>query len=213
MEAKPITMRTLVFSFLVVLPFEVTLRLTSLGFSFTGAGLIRLVQIGLLLWIVAASAGGVASMGLESDAWRRGLRRGLFWCLGFGAAVSCAFLVFYMAGIDIFPMIRVSLPREVETLVLLFIVGGVIAPVAEEIFFRGVLYGFFRRWGFAFALILTTFFFVVSHPLGRDFPIIQIVGGLIFAISYEMERTLFVPITIHMLGNLTLFVLAVLLGK
>jgi hypothetical protein len=33
----------------------------------------------------------------------------------------------------------------------------------------------------------------------------QIIGGVLFAVAYELEGSLFVPITIHALGNLAIF--------
>ena len=107
-------------------------------------------------------------------------------------------------------MVRTPLPHKVNTLILFFLVGGVLAPVAEEIFFRGLLYGFFRRWGAAVAVILSTALFAFAHPL-QSLPFTQIVGGLLFALSYEVEGNLLVPITIHVLGNLAIFALSAVL--
>jgi len=91
-------------------------------------------------------------------------------------------------------------------LVLIYLViGGVIGPVAEEIFFRGILYGFFRRWGVYAAVALSTSLFVLPHLTGDSLPFTQIVGGIVFAAAYERENNLMVPITIHCLGNLAIF--------
>jgi len=38
----------------------------------------------------------------------------------------------------------------------------------------------------------------------------QIVGGIIFAIAYEKEGSLIVPITIHVLGNMAIFTLSLI---
>jgi membrane protease YdiL (CAAX protease family) len=35
------------------------------------------------------------------------------------------------------------------------------------------------------------------------------VGGIVFAIAYEKEKNLMVPITIHCLGNLAIFSLSI----
>ncbi|MGD9179205.1 MAG: CPBP family intramembrane metalloprotease, partial [Desulfobacterales bacterium] len=87
-----------------------------------------------------------------------------------------------------------------------------IGPLAEEIFFRGILYGFFRKWGVPTAILLSTLFFVLSHThtSGSIIPVTQLIGGILFAISYEVEKNLLVPITIHCLGNLAIFTLALL---
>ena len=211
MEAKPLTIKTLAFSFAAVLVVEGVVRIASLGSSLAALGVTRFLQIALMVWIARVCSGGTAAIGLEPTLWLHGLRRGALWSLAFGAVALCAFLVLSLAGINALAMIRVPLPQQVQTLVLLFLVGGVIAPVAEEIFFRGLLYGFFRRWGIAAALIISTLLFVLSHPLDRGLPVTQAVGGLVFALSYEKEGTLLVPITIHVLGNLAIFALSALL--
>jgi membrane protease YdiL (CAAX protease family) len=83
-------------------------------------------------------------------------------------------------------------------------------PVAEEIFFRGIVYGFLRKWGVLSALVGTTVVFVAAHTLQSGLPVPQIVGGLVFAIAYELEGTLLVPIVIHVLGNTAIFSLCLL---
>ena len=37
------------------------------------------------------------------------------------------------------------------------------------------------------------------------------IGGILFAVAYEMEKNLLVPITIHVLGNLAIFTLALII--
>ena len=91
---------------------------------------------------------------------------------------------------------------------MFFILGGFFAPLAEEIFFRGILYGFFRKWGISTAIIVSTLLFVLPHTSGHTLPITQIIGGILFAVSYEVEKNLLVPITIHSLGNLAIFTIA-----
>jgi membrane protease YdiL (CAAX protease family) len=88
-------------------------------------------------------------------------------------------------------------------------VGGLIAPVAEELCFRGIVYSFFRRWGILIALVASTALFVALHTF-QGLPVVQIVGGIVFAIAYETTGNLMVPITIHCLGNITIFTLSLL---
>jgi len=82
--------------------------------------------------------------------------------------------------------------------------------MTEEVFFRGILYGFLRRWGIAVALVLSTCAFAFTHGLGHGFPLTQVVGGILFAAAYEVEKNLLVPISIHCLGNLAIFSLSLL---
>ena len=73
-----------------------------------------------------------------------------------------------------------------------------------------MLYGFFRRWGVGVALVLSTLIFVLSHAITHGIPVTQVVGGILFAVAYEVEGILFVPITIHCLGNMAIFTIALL---
>jgi hypothetical protein len=41
-------------------------------------------------------------------------------------------------------------------------------------------------------------------------PLAQVVGGIVFAVAYEIEGSLMVPITIHVLGNLAIFTLSLM---
>jgi membrane protease YdiL (CAAX protease family) len=42
----------------------------------------------------------------------------------------------------------------------------------------------------------------------HGFPLTQLVGGILFALSYEYSGNLMVPITIHATGNLAIFTLS-----
>ena len=46
--------------------------------------------------------------------------------------------------------------------------------------------------------------FVLAHPIFPGIPLAQVVGGIVFAVGYEIEGSLMVPITIHVLGNLAI---------
>lgn len=208
MEAKQITIKALAASVSVVLAVELAAR-TALGPSLFALGLTRFVQTGLMLWVIQSVGQGMPSIGLARSQWPRGLRRGLVWSAAFGAAALCSFVLLQLAGMRPLVMIRMPLPSTVHALALFFLVGGVLAPVAEEIFFRGLVYGYFRKWGVALALIASTALFTLAHPL-RGFPLTQMVGGLLFALAYEKEKNLFVPIIVHVLGNLAIFALSTL---
>jgi len=73
-------------------------------------------------------------------------------------------------------------------------------PILEEIWYRGLLYTPVRRErGRVVAIILTALIFAFAH--GNALPINQFLGGLIFAIAYELRRGLLAPILLHMAGN------------
>jgi membrane protease YdiL (CAAX protease family) len=129
----------------------------------------------------------------------------LAWSAGFGIAAGILFSVLLATGINPLKLVHTPLPSAAWQIIIFFIVGGVIGPVWEEIFFRGIIFGFFRRWGLYLAILISTALFVLPHYDGNHLPFTQIVGGIVFAAAYEKEKSLVVPITIHCLGNIAVF--------
>jgi membrane protease YdiL (CAAX protease family) len=172
-------------------------------------GVLRLIQIGAMVWIVDRQEIGLAVIGWQLSGWVEGLKKGVVWSTGFGMVAGCAMLALYWTGHNPLAMVQSPLPASKMALALYLLVGGGIAPVAEEICFRGILYTYFRRWGVVPALLASTCIFVALHST-RALPVTQMVGGIVFAISYEVSRNLMVPITIHALGNLAIFSLSLL---
>ena len=120
-------------------------------------------QILVITGVLAFLEQGPASIGWAPSTWFSGLRKGAVWSIAFGLAAAAAMLVIYLLGMNPFQIIRAPLPVEPASLVLFFFVGGLIAPVAEELCFRGIVYSFFRRWGILSALAASTSLFVVLH--------------------------------------------------
>ena len=85
------------------------------------------------------------------------------------------------------------------------LLGTVIGPVFEEIFFRGFCYPILRnRWGKFWATVLSAAFFAGIHYSGFVFwPIFVL--GIALAYLYEKRRSLIASITLHMMHN-TLFI-------
>lgn len=177
--------------------------------SLAVVGLVRLLQIGLLCRIAVKWEGGLKAMGWSPGSWVAGLKKGALWSLGFGGITAVAMIAVYTAGHNPLQWIKSSLPHTAAEVILLFTVGGLIAPVAEELCFRGMLYTFFRRWGVVAAVVASTAIFACLHSL-QGIPVTQIVGGVVFAIAYETSANLMVPITIHCLGNLAIFTLSLI---
>jgi membrane protease YdiL (CAAX protease family) len=210
-EAKHIKIKTLILSVAAVVFVEAGLSFSKTTFTpLLRLGVARLLELGLILWTVKVVEGSVTSIGLDRVRWSAGLKKGLLWSAGFGALSGIVFAVLFMAGANPLSIIRANLPKSSANLFLFFLVGGIVAPVAEELFFRGILYGFLRRWGIWVAIVLSTFAFALTHGLGHGFPMTQIVGGVLFVAAYEVEKNLLVPITIHCLGNMAIFSLSLL---
>jgi len=213
MEPKPISIKSLLIAAVAVVGAEFVARelITHGGVHAVFAqGLVRLFQIILLLLIVITREKSIASIGVVSSQLIAGFKKGIIWSLGFGTVTGVIFLILWAAGFQISALFQASVPIAHGEFFLFIGVGAVIAPVAEEIFFRGILYGFFRQWGLTMALAISTVLFVIPHAAGGGLPVTQLVGGLLFAVAYEIEKNLIVPITIHSLGNLAIFCLSFL---
>lgn len=210
-EADKIQIKTLAICLAAVIAVEAVLRAglrpeTLHSMIFLGA--VRLLDAGMIVMIVLIRERGLSAIGLSLTKTLPGLKRGLIWSAGFGLIAFLGFALIFAIGLNPLTLIHTHLPAKPGDILLFFIVGGFIGPVAEEVFFRGVLYGFCRRWGAPAAIILSTIAFVLAHPIFPAIPVTQMVGGILFAVAYEVEKNLIVPITIHALGNMAIFALS-----
>lgn len=173
--------------------------------AMVATGLTRCVGIGILLMITFKMQGRLDAIGLRPSAIGSGILRGIVWSMGFGAVVVVGLAVGRLSGIIPVGLFQSRMPQQPIDIFSYFLVGAGVAPIAEEIYFRGLVFGYLRRWGPIAAILGSTLLFVVVHPDLQNIPIPQIVGGLLFALSYEVEKNLMVPIIIHMSGNLAIF--------
>ncbi len=97
-------------------------------------------------------------------------------------------------------------------LVLLFIVTVVLAPVFEELFFRGLFYpALRRRVGVTAAIVLNGVIFGILHfqPL---YMLSLILVGVVLAYLYEKTDSLAAPMITHALYNLVVTLVSLLAG-
>jgi uncharacterized protein len=83
-------------------------------------------------------------------------------------------------------------------LALLLVIGGVMAPVAEEALFRGILMQrWARRWGTLTGVLASSALFALMHQewLGR------FAAGVLLSALYLRTRRLWAPIAVHALTN------------
>ena len=175
-------------------------------------GAIRLAEIGIFIGIVHYCEKGLRAIGLARSEIPSGIKRGMVWSIGFGAIVGSIAALGLIAGYDVLKTVRSPMPPGITDVLLLLCVGGIIGPFAEEIFFRGILYGFFRRWGMPAAVALSTIPFVILHANAAAIPLTQIAGGAVCAVAYELEDNLLVPASIHIIGNMAIFTLSLAYG-
>ena len=208
MDASKITLKTFALSIFMVLVLESVFRLTISGQPaalLLRLGILRLIEAFVLVFITLHLEKDPGAIGLSRSTLLPGIIRGLIWAACFGAAAGALFLVLLAAGVDALKLLGNPATSTRRHVIVFFLVGGVVGPVTEEIFFRGIIYGFFRQWGVAVAVVVSTLLFVFIHPVGANLPLTQLVGGIVFAIAYEKEKSLMVPIAVHTLGNLAIF--------
>ncbi len=132
-------------------------------------------------------------------------------------------VVYYLASFAINYCIAVAQPdffnvndsaiaEEAKNNFLVTALGTIfLVPFAEELLFRGVLFGMLRRKSIVLAYALSAFLFALIHVMGYvgSYPIgtlllclLQYVpGGLCLAAAYERSDSIFCPILMHMVIN------------
>ncbi|MBN2317889.1 MAG: CPBP family intramembrane metalloprotease [Acidobacteria bacterium] len=158
------------------------------------------------------------------------VRKAMGWTLGQGFFREAGSgIIGYIAGL---PLIAVStilvlaisrstgttpthpIVNEIQSdpfiLILLFGLASIWAPVVEETFFRGALFGYLRlRWSWPIASALTGFLFAVIHPQGWvAVPALTTIGFILGAIR-EWRGSIIAPMTAHALNNGTVLLLAI----
>ncbi len=92
----------------------------------------------------------------------------------------------------------------------------IVAPFAEELFFRAFLYTAIRKYYNAgFTLFLTAFLFMLMHPIWGVAGVENInhfFGGLVFGLAYEKSKSVCSPMLLHFLGNGSLILIALVLS-
>lgn len=93
------------------------------------------------------------------------------------------------------------LPIEI---IISFIIVIVLAPIVEEIFFRGMM---LNKWGKKYGLfngiLLTSLIFALIHPTTF---FAAFLSSFLFSILYVKTKKLYVPIIAHAFGNLIVFI-------
>ncbi len=106
----------------------------------------------------------------------------------------------------------VQRPHGLGVLILALLVTAVMAPVCEEVFFRGMLYRYLRaHWPVWAAVLGSASLFGLAHFSGLDrlalWPVFTFMG-IVLALLYEWTGSLGNTILLHSLNNAILTVLA-----
>jgi len=101
----------------------------------------------------------------------------------------------------------------VHGLLIALLLGGAVAPAAEEIFFRGYLFaGLRERWGTGAAVVLSSLLFSLAHATPGVLPPIFVMGA-VFCVLYEQTDSLWPCIALHGAMNTLAFVTAYLIER
>ena len=85
--------------------------------------------------------------------------------------------------------------------VLMLLLAGLVAPVVEEVLFRGIFYGWLRaRLPLVAAIVVSAAIFAGAHVIPILLPAL-FVAGLILAVTYEWSGSLWTTIVIHAIQN------------
>ena len=135
-------------------------------------------------------------------------------CLTFLAAVASSFvwsLFLSMFGLQAQPDVLPLFGGGLLGLLAALLVGGVVAPVAEEAFFRGYLFAGLRRHvGLSKAVLVSAALFALVHVLPTSWPPIFVLGVL-FAMLYHVTGSVWPAVIIHGLVNSLSFLASYLL--
>lgn len=157
-------------------------------------------------WGVKKYDKGWESVGLRRFPW---LLSGVLFFVGLGLILVINLLwelvrqrLGWAAQPDFLPLFG----EGIRGLVLALLLGGVVAPVAEEVFFRGFLYAGLRsRWGTAGGMIVSSLLFALVHfSPGVILPIFLM--GMVLAAVYTYSGSLWPSIFLHGAINALAFV-------
>ena len=133
--------------------------------------------------------------------------------------IACAPLYHIAAGATLryfFPDFALWLipPRDVIALALSFLMIVILAPLAEELLFRGWIFGSLRaRFSAAAAILVATFLFAIVHwdPTGF-YPVAVLAPGFVLSVLRERTGSVKPAVLGHAIYNGIGWLLLVLLG-
>ena len=138
---------------------------------------------------------------------RHEISLGLFISVIFGSAVlGTNLLLGHLLGSNL--LYHVLKRQDVNNPLLFFTVACCIAPFVEELFFRGLIYAWIRqRQSMLTSVLLSALIFASMHANISVMSIVQLTGGVIFALVYEWRHNIWPGYVIHCLANLGLWIL------
>jgi membrane protease YdiL (CAAX protease family) len=129
--------------------------------------------------------------------------------LGFNLAWSLFLGLFQL---QVQPDVLPAFGEGLQGLSQAILVGGLVAPIAEEAFFRGYLYAGLRsHYGRVAAVVLSAALFATAHILPTSWPPVFLLGAL-FSLLYEQTDSLWPAVILHGMINSLGFVASYVLN-
>ncbi len=170
-----------------------------LGFAMLGLEALMIPPV--WWWGVHKHGAKAAILGLRRAPW---LRSAVYIGLGLAAILAMNVgwaWVMERYGLQGQPDIVPLFGEGPSGLAIALLVAGIVAPVAEELFFRGFLFAGLRdRWGLPIGIALSSALFSVVHFVPGVMLPIAFMGAL-FAWLYQATDSLWPPILLHALYN------------
>ncbi len=126
---------------------------------------------------------------------------------------SRALLQNWMGDIPAQPLVEAFVQDERASFrIMLGLMAVVLAPVFEEVFYRGYLYAVVKRYSDRFfAAVFSSLVFALNHEGVISYAPLFVLA-LFLAVSYELSGCLWVPIGVHALFNLASLLAMLLTG-
>ena len=167
----------------------------------------NLVVLGLIAWFFRKSGHAIDHLNLRFELFIWSLKRALKNYIAFFPALTLTIIVSYLLSRRLElepapqPLVRLILAERGFFLFWLGLLAVVLAPLVEEMFFRGFFYPALKnKIKMPAAILLSSLLFSLAHfELVGLLPIFAL--GVLLAWSYEQTGQLMVPILIHALHN------------
>jgi membrane protease YdiL (CAAX protease family) len=122
----------------------------------------------------------------------------LWWWVGGGESALAGHV-----GVPVSDAARLEKALSVGGMVTSLLVGGILAPVIEELVFRGLLYrAWERQWGWFPAAIASSAVFAFMHA---SIYISQFIAGLLLVCIYRRMGSLRAAIAVHAIFNIAVW--------
>jgi len=180
------------------------------NFGFALAYFIQTVALLILLWLFVFFRNKASwyNLGIRQFNFFKGI-----FLIIFGIIATSLIYFIYIIFLQFIPWdieqnkILQLIENKNISFVMLFLVAVIIAPICEELFFRGFLYpAFKKRMNVFSAMFLSSILFAVFHlQPAQLLPLICI--GFVLAFVYEKAKSLIPAILVHSLYNLAAIII------